>query len=155
MTSLRTLQFADLDAAVTDARQLLSDGYERHGKWSLGQICRHLSLVQDPSLDGYPWWMSAFAFLRPAMRRLLLPRLLSGDSPQGIPTSRVFVPPAEVDDAVAVEAFAHSVARFAAHSGRTYPHPAFGRLDRAKLEQLHAAHAAHHLRFLQKRSGAV
>ncbi len=28
------------------------------------------------------------------------------------------------------------------------PHPAFGRLPRERIEQIHTAHAAHHLRFL-------
>ncbi len=65
MSDLRELQFNNLEAAVDDARQLLATGYVRHGNWSLGQICRHLVLVQDPSVDGYPVWMSLFAPLRP------------------------------------------------------------------------------------------
>jgi len=71
MNNLRTLNFDDLQAAVHDAETLLSAGYERRGNWSLGQICQHLMLVQDPSVDGYPKWMSLFAFLRPLMRRWL------------------------------------------------------------------------------------
>ena len=147
--TLRTVRFQTLDQAVAEARSLLQSGYRQRGKWSLGQVCRHLCLVQDPSIDGYPAWMSLFAFLRPLMRRLLLGRILQGNSPRGIPTSPVFVPPANLDDAMEVEAFAASVARFQDHQGSFHPHPGFGRLDRKKLEEVHAAHAAHHLRFLE------
>ena len=149
MSELRNLQFNDLEAAVDDARQLLAGGYVCQGNWSLGQICRHLVLVQDPSVDGYPVWMSFFAPLRPLMRRLLLPKLLSGDSPRGIRTAPMFVPPGNLDDSAEMEAFAASVDRLVHYSGSFAPHPAFGRLPREKILEIHAAHAAHHLRHLR------
>lgn len=148
-SELRQLCFTDLDSAVAEAESLLASGYSPRGKWSLGQVCRHLRLVQDPSVDGYPRWMSLFAPLRPIMRRLLLARILRGDSPKGIPTSPVFAPPLGVDDATEVAALVASVARFQDHKGDYYPHPGFGRLDRQALAEVHAAHAAHHLRFLE------
>ena len=148
-SDLRKLQFANLQAASDEAQSLLQSGYDRCGNWSLAQICRHLRLVQDPSIDGYPRWMSLFAFLRPVMRRTLLPRLMQGNSPIGIPTSPVFVPPAELDDADEVLLFHRSVDRFKSHQGNYAAHPGFGRMDRDALETLHAAHAAHHLRFLK------
>lgn len=149
MEELRKLRFDDLDQAVQEAHSLLASGYRRHGNWSLGQICHHLILVQDPSVEGYPKWMSLFAFLRPVMRRTLLPKLLGGDSPRGIRTASMFVPPDDVTDAGEVDAFARSVARFHEHEGDYAPHPAFGRLPRHRIEEIHASHAAHHLRFLQ------
>lgn len=151
MKELHELRFDNLNEAVDDARVLLRTGYESHGRWTLGQICRHLVLVQDPSVDGYPTWMSLFAFLRPLMRRFLLPKVLGGDSPRGIPTASTFVPPTEVDDDSEVEAFAASVQRFYQHQGEYAPHPAFGRMPRECIEEIHAAHAAHHLRFLSPR----
>ncbi|WP_261340107.1 DUF1569 domain-containing protein [Rhodopirellula europaea] len=149
MSDLRTLQFEDLDDAVREARSLLHTSYVPCGNWSLGQICRHLTLVQNPSVDGYPAWMSLFAFLRPAMRKFLLPKLRRPDSPRGIRTSSMFVPPDETDDAEEVDAFARSVDRFRAHSGEYAPHPAFGRMSRSEIEEIHTLHAAHHLRFLK------
>ncbi|WP_145209152.1 DUF1569 domain-containing protein [Planctomycetes bacterium TBK1r] len=146
--ALRQLRFRTLDEAVDDAQRLLASGYQRHGNWTLGQICQHLRVVQDPSLDGYPFWMSLFAPLRPLVRRLLLPKILADDSPVGIKTSRIFVPAAEVDDAEEVSLFCESVGRLKAHKGAFYPHPGFGRLDAKMLERVHSAHAAHHLRFL-------
>jgi hypothetical protein len=74
---------SEVAGAGQEARRLLESGYERHGNGSLGQICRHLRLVQDPSIDGFPKWMGWFAFLRPLMRRFLLPKLLRGASPTG------------------------------------------------------------------------
>lgn len=148
MEQLRELHFDDLNAAVEEARSLLNSGYNRSGNWSLGQICRHLMLVQDPSVDGYPKWMSLFAFLRPLMRHFLLPKLLGGDSPRGIRTASTFMPPTDVDDAAEVEAFAESVKRFHQYRGEYAPHPAFGRMGRDQIEEIHSAHAAHHLRFL-------
>ncbi|TWT39296.1 DUF1569 domain-containing protein [Blastopirellula retiformator] len=148
MPQLRNLQFPNIAAAVDDARQLLAGGYVRHGNWSLGQICRHLVLVQDLSIDGCPAWMSVFAPLRPLMRWWLLPKLLSGDSPRGIRTAPMFVPPGDLDDAVEVEAFAASVERLLRHPGPYAPHPGFGRLPPEKILEIHAAHASHHLRHL-------
>jgi len=148
MPNLRTLRFADLDSAVDDARALLNFEYDRQGNWSLAQICRHLCLVQDPSIDGYPNWMSLFAFLRPAMRHWLLPKLLKGDSPRGIRTASTFMPSTDLDDAAEVEAFAQSVLRLNTYVGEFSSHPAFGRLSRERILEIHTSHAAHHLRFL-------
>lgn len=147
-SELRTLVFKDLNEAVKEARSLHRCGYTRRGKWSLGQICQHLRLVQDPSIEGYPRWMSLFAFLRPFMRWAFMGRILRGDSPTGVPTSSIFVPPSDLDDEKELELFAESVSRLIQHSGKFHPHPGFGRLDRDQLLAVHAAHAAHHLRFL-------
>ena len=152
MTDLRNLKFDDLAAAVEEADSLLQSGYEKHGNWTLGQTCRHLCLVQDPSIDGYPKWISLFAFMRPLMRRFFLGRLMHGNSPRGIPTASIFVPPRDLDDQAEVAKFRDSVARFKSHQGEFAPHPAFGRMNRNDLEGIHAAHAAHHLRFLHSHS---
>ena len=152
MQPLRELTFESLDAAAGEARNLLESGYEQRGQWTLGQICRHLCLVQDPSVDGYPKWFSLFAFLRPVMRRFLLPKLHNGNPPRGIPTAPNFVPAGDLEDAAEVERFMASVKRFQEYTGNYAPHPAFGRMDPASLERLHASHAAHHLRFLQPKS---
>ena len=151
MKELRELHFDNLDAAVNDARVLHDGGYDALGNWTLGQICRHLRLVQDPSVNGYPKWMSMFAFVRPAMRWWLLPKLLSGDSPRGIRTTSTFVPPADLNDAEELEAFTASVSRLQRHDGPFAPHPAFGRQPRERILEIHTAHAAHHLRFLLPR----
>ncbi len=84
------------------------------------------------------------------MRQWLLPKLLRDDPPRGIQTASSFVPPAELEDTPEVQEFASSVARLKRHSGDFAPHPAFGKLPREQILKIHAAHAAHHLRFLQE-----
>lgn len=148
---LRKLRFDGLTDAAAEAEQLLVTGYTSQGNWTLGQCCRHLRLVQDPSIDGYPSWMRFFAFLRPIMRRVLLPKALSPDPPTGIKTLGNFEPGSVDEDSNEVAMFRKSVERFLDHKGDLHPHPAFGRMDHSQLETLHAAHAAHHLRFLQPR----
>lgn len=144
----RQITFKDLDAAVCECKRLSDLGYRKMGNWSLGQICRHLRLNLEASLDGYPKWMSLFAPLRPIMRKFLLPRLLRGDSPTGIRTASIYVPPDNLDDQSELSAYIESAQRFQTYTGNFYAHPGFGLLDRQLLEHFHAAHAAHHLSFL-------
>lgn len=145
---LRKLSFHQLEDAVQEAEHLLAVGYRRHGQWSLGQICRHCRDVQEISLRGFPQWISMFAWIRPVLRRTLLPRIMRGASPIGLPTAPWLVPRTEVDDREEVLAFAESVQRLRDHEGDYYPHPGFGQLGRDGLLNLYTAHAAHHLRFL-------
>ena len=144
----RQLVFKGLEEAVTECQALLDSGYQRGGNWTLAQACRHLRLTQDASINGYPPWMSLFAPVRPLIRWLLLPRLLRGDSPAGIRTAAIFLPPEDMQDQVELNEFTKSVERFQQHTGYLYPHPGFGKLERSQLEEIHAAHAAHHLGFL-------
>lgn len=142
------LRLTDLDSAIREIEFIAVTGYEMHGNWTLAQICRHLRLTQDASIDGYPGWMSLFMPLRPIIRGLLLKKLLKGDSKAGFPTSSDYVPEGDLEDQSEVEAYKTSVKRFRDHEGKFYPHPGFGISDRETLEQLHAAHAGHHLGFL-------
>lgn len=144
----RKLEFATLDDAVNEAHQLLRSGYQRAGNWSLAQACRHLRLTFDASIDGYPWWMSVAWPLRPIIRWLMLDRILRGDSPTGLKTAGMFVPPDNLEDREEFEAFSKSVERFKSHDGYLHPHPGFGKFKKEKLEQFHAAHSAHHFGFL-------
>ena len=147
---LRELALPDLDAAVAEARRLLDGGYVRRGSWSLGQICRHLTVSQRMTLEGAPWYLKAVVPLRPILRRKVLPRLLAGDFPTGVPAPGPFRPPAatDADDAAEVAAFAESVARCQACE-RFKPIPPFGRLSVADTLRFHTNHAAHHLRHLE------
>jgi hypothetical protein len=146
---LRELSFSQLEDAVQEAERLLDGGYRRYGQWSLGQICRHCREVQEMSLRGFPRWMLMFAWLRPVMRKTLLPRIMRGESPIGLPTAPWLVPRPDLDDREEVLAFVESAQRLRDHLGDYFPHPGFGQLGREGLLKLYTAHAAHHLRFLQ------
>jgi hypothetical protein len=54
MATRRSLSFDSLDAAVADAEKLLAGGYEKHGQWSLGQVCGHLANWLGYAMDGFP-----------------------------------------------------------------------------------------------------
>lgn len=144
----RKLRLERLEDAVNECERLLRDGYQRNGKWTLGQICYHLRTTQDASVNGFPKWMSFFAPIRPLFRALLLSRVLGGDSPSGLRTAAKFIPPTELSDRDEVDAFAMSVKQFRQHTGLLHAHPGFGRFDHDEYEKLHLAHAAHHLGFL-------
>ncbi|QDV57409.1 DUF1569 domain-containing protein [Rosistilla oblonga] len=149
--SRRKIHFENLSDAAAQCDQLLQSGYERNGNWSLAQICNHMRMTIDSSIDGYPKWMAIGKPLRPLLRWLMLPKLLRGDSPAGIKTASTFVPAEDLSDAEEVALFTESVRRFQTHTGYLHPHPGFGKFDHASLEQFHACHAAHHLGFLAAR----
>jgi hypothetical protein len=83
------------------------------------------------------------------MRKTLLPRIMRGESPIGLPTAPWLVPRPDLDDREEVLAFVESAQRLRDHLGDYFPHPGFGQLGREGLLNLYTAHAAHHLRFLQ------
>jgi hypothetical protein len=100
-------------------------------------------------MKGYPTWMTVLGYpLRPFLRKLMLPRLLSGNSPTGIRTAPMFVPQSDVDDTFEVTAFSQCVTDFLNDDGPLHPHPGFGKMSREEFNSFHAAHAAHHLSFL-------
>ncbi|QEG42307.1 DUF1569 domain-containing protein [Roseimaritima ulvae] len=147
--SRRELKLDHLDDCLRECRRLLQTGYERRGNWSLAQICAHVRLTIEASLDGYPSWMTTIGYpLRPLLRRFMLPRLLAGNSPSGVKTAGMFVPPADLDDAAEVDKFARCVERFRGHSREPHAHPGFGKMNLQEFGAFHAAHAAHHLSFL-------
>jgi len=99
-----------------------------------------------------PALFSLLAPLRPIVRRMLLQRVLTGDSPVGLRTAPPFVPQGDPTDAEEGEVYAQSVSRLVSYEGEFRPHPGFGRLDHDRMLELFAAHAAHHLRFLEPTS---
>ena len=148
MKERRKILFADLLQAKEECERLAAAGYTRVGNWSLGQICHHLRVAQDASVEGYPTWMLISLPLRPVLRWFMLDKLLRGDSPAGIRTAGIFVPPESSDEKVELEKFAASIERFRNHSGSLHSHPGFGRFTHEEFERFHAAHASHHLGFL-------
>ncbi|MEZ6097072.1 MAG: DUF1569 domain-containing protein [Pirellulaceae bacterium] len=149
----RNIQFARLDEVIDECHHLLQAGYRQNGNWTLGQICQHLRLTIEANIMGYPKWMTILGYpLRPILRRLLLPRLLGGQSPAGIRTAGMFVPLQTDGDREEVDALAACIDRFMGHDRKLHAHPGFGNMSHSEFEAFHAAHAAHHLSFLEPRS---
>ncbi|MEM9941482.1 MAG: DUF1569 domain-containing protein [Planctomycetota bacterium] len=149
----RDLELEGFDSVLGECRSLLGNGYQRAGNWSLGQICRHIRLTIEANMNGYPWWMTLLGFpLRPILKLLLLPRIMSGRSPAGLQTAPSLVPPDGLDDDQEFQAFESCVGSFVRHTGPLYPHPAFGKMSHEEFGKFHVAHCIHHLRFLIPKS---
>ena len=150
----RELQLADLDAVLNECRRLLETGYQRHGNWSLGQICNHLRLTIDANVQGYPTWMMLIGLpLRPLLRRWFLPKLMQGISPVGIRTAGRFVPAQDLSDAEEINLLETSIRQFR-NAESLHGHPGFGQMSKEDFEQFHLVHAVHHLRFLSTDAAA-
>ena len=146
----RELKLATLTEASGECERLLELGYTKSGNWSLAQICCHLRLTIERNIDGYPKWMTILGYpLRFFLRRLLLPRLLRGNSPTGIRTAGIFVPPDGLDDKEEFELLKKCVERFSKIDLPLHAHPGFGHMSHEEFDRFHAAHAAHHLSFLK------
>jgi hypothetical protein len=144
----RPLRLSDLDAVVREAEGLLTNGYTRGGRWSLGQNADHLAQAIERSLDGYPAmlpapvrWLARWLFLKKVLRHDALKRKV--DAPKWL------MPPDTVEDRVGVEHLKAAVARYKAHTGPVHPSPVFGKLTYEQCREVHVWHAEHHLSFLQ------
>lgn len=142
----RKLAFHNLNDVVADVEQLQRGGYRRLGQWSLGQICKHLGIFVQGSLDGFtqkvPWFIRLFGGF--ILRRMLKQRAM----PVGVKVPASFLPPPEVDETPEVAAFCELLRRFDAHRGPLQPSPLFGAMSKETWLDLHLIHAAHHLSFL-------
>ena len=107
-------------------------------------------------MNGYPGWMVLLGSpMRPILRRFVLPRLLEGNSVQGVRTAGMFVPPENLDDSSELERFENCVTEFKRSTSRLLGLPGFGKMPREQFKRFHAAHAAHaahHLSFLSNGS---
>ena len=159
-TCRRRLHFSSLAEAASDAREL-QDGYLRCGRWSLAQVCDHLSLFMTYSIEGFPGRRlpGPIGF---ALRTMLLNDwMMRRPMPSGMPAPDYLQPP-ETETAVvggtyeaATEADAEAAARFrdacllvTTHEDDWRPSPLFGKLSPERWRRVHLKHAEHHLGFL-------
>ena len=149
MAGRRELSYASLDEVMPDVECLLA-GYETAGRWSLGQICRHLAVALDRTartaelmrgrgLPGGPSPEQAAARDR---------FFAVGQVPEGMPLpSARLDPPPGLDDRAEAESLRAAVARLAATPGPFGPHPYLGPLADEDWARFHCVHCAHHLSF--------
>lgn len=149
----RTLKFDTLDAAVADAENLLAEGYDKTGQWSLGQCCGHLADWLGFAMDGFPRAPMPIRMMLWTARHTIGPAklkqyLANGDMGTGKPTMPQSVPAAGGDDAAGVAKLRETVDRANRFAGTPLPSPLFGPMDRDTWVKLNCVHAAHHLSFL-------
>ncbi len=149
----RTLHFETYADAIAEIERLQRDGYEQHGRWSLGQMCAHLSFYYRGSLNGFgfmlPW------IVRVLLGRRLLRRFLTRGMSYGMPTTRRSAPPTEVEDQAAAHESLELLHRLAAHDGPLHASPLAGAMTVDEWRRLHLVHTAHHLSLLTPREPAA
>jgi hypothetical protein len=140
----RSLHFASFDEIMPDVERLLT-GHRTVGRWSLGQICRHLAttmrrvidLPADTPIDPSQW-------VAPERKQAVLE---SGQLPEGIPAPPLAEPPSDLDPREEAEALRQALDYFRSSPGPVVPHRIFGPLSRDEWERLQLIHSAHHLSF--------
>jgi hypothetical protein len=143
----RALQFASLTDVMADVEGLRS-GYRAVGQWTLGQVCRHLSVALLGTLRNRP---QEGAPASPTPEQLAAREMVfqGGRFPEGapIPHDRL-VPPPGLDDQAEVEGLRGALDRYTSTPGEFGPHPRLGSITRDEWDRFHAVHCAHHLSFL-------
>ena len=146
MVNRRRLTFASLGDVVLEVERLLA-GHVTVGRWSLGQICDHLSRVFDAVVDGVPDYRPP-RLLRPlnwCLRRWFFGRT---GYPAGVITpSRNLLPEPGLDGRREYERLRVALGRFVVATGPFPAHPYLGPLTRSEWEEFHRRHCAHHLSF--------
>jgi hypothetical protein len=119
------------------------------GPWSLGQVLVHCAQSVEFSLTGYP---KARGWL---VRRVIGPRVMAGFLRRGAMTHDRAAPIpgapplGEPTLAEGIARLRSAIAAFDAHQGPLAPHFAYGEVDKASYEKLHAMHVADHLSVLR------
>jgi hypothetical protein len=141
----RALAFGSLDEVMPDVDHLLRAGYTTVGKWSLGQICRHLAVSMRRVVD-----LPASTPVDPTLRlsdEATQAVFASGTIPEGMAAPDPVLPPEGLDAATEAEGLRAAIAYYQASPGPVAPHRFFGPLNRDQWDRLQAVHCAHHLSF--------
>ena len=143
----RRIVFERVEEAAADIERLQRDGYEKLGQWSLSQICEHLAIFLNGTLDGFGW--SAPWIVRATIGRYFLRRILKkGGMSTGVRIPDKLRPgPSDGDDPATIERTKELFLRMGPAT-EVHPNPFFGRLTADQCRLLHRIHAAHHLSFL-------
>ncbi|HEY0008077.1 MAG TPA: DUF1569 domain-containing protein [Tepidisphaeraceae bacterium] len=150
-TKRRSLDLRTLAQLREEVASLQTRGYDKMGKWSLGEMAEHLALTMEKSIDGFDIHRPLlFKMLGPAVKWAVLKYRFI---PSGVPAPAVFLPAQlhSSGDAPSLERFRKTLDRYESFTGVLHSSPVFGTLTRAQWDQIHLIHAAHHLRYLQPR----
>jgi hypothetical protein len=143
----RQLHFHTVGDILADVERLNQGKIKALGNWSSGQVLRHLTLVMNGSIDGFPFRLSWPLRL---MGRLFRNRVLTKGMTPGYqlngPAAEAFLPPATTWEE-GLQAYRQAIHRQQTETKRE-PSPFFGAMTREQWEQLHCRHAELHLSFL-------
>ena len=143
----RTLRFANLTDAINDAEQLVSRGHRTVGRWTLAQICNHLSSSIGYTTDGYPGKSAPWIVRQTVGRAVRAVMLSTGRIMEGAPLPATYRPAVTLDASAAVAELRNAIERFGSSQSDCKPHPFLGLMSRQTWERFHCIHSAHHLSF--------
>jgi hypothetical protein len=150
----RTLRYHDYDEVLADADALLAKGYERAGNWSLGQICDHLAVTMEKSLDGFPSLM--LWPVRVVARWFVLKKVLRHEPfRRRVAAPAYLLPPDSDGDWAGLERLRAVITRLKGQVEEMQPSPVFGRLSPEQWREVHLWHCEHHFSFLRPTPGSV
>jgi hypothetical protein len=149
-----------------EARQLRTSSALRGRAWSLAQVCEHLALAIQRTVDA-PAPVDAallpkfyWVHIGPARRlqRRLIKHVMfwSGRIPAGVPAPDFAQPSpsTDLDSAIQLlDSTAHAFDRKHARADATWnDHPLLGPMTGAEWRRFHEVHAQHHFRFMKPTS---
>jgi len=149
MVGGRDLTFEGLDEVMPDVDRLL-DGHATVGRWTLGQILRHLSTTIRLTIpaDGTPPRPTRTP--PPSPRGSLIRRrfFAAGRFPAGVEIPLpVLDPPPGLDDRAEAASLGEAIEGLGRAEGAFPAHPMLGPLSKAEWTSFHRMHCAHHLAF--------
>ncbi|MBI1247844.1 DUF1569 domain-containing protein [bacterium] len=147
--SRRELHLETFEDVLKEARSLSRVGYHRVAKWSLGQICDHVSMFMNASLDGFPPAPFYASLIRPFARMMYLSKMLRNERmPAKLPTLKTLTPDEWAADDVAMPRLEAAIARVQDPNAQFVASPIFGELTDEQWRKVHLWHCQHHLEFL-------
>ena len=143
----RKLHFSNNDDIRADIENLLANGFETRGNWTLAQILEHMARAIDASFDGFDFTVPWFArtFIGPLMKKKFISETMPAGYKFKQPTN--IVPPTDTDQEQALDNYLAALERLEG-AAPTQKHPFVGKLNHEQWKQLTLRHAELHLGFV-------
>ena len=141
----RRLVFHRIDDVMQDVDRLLPN-HRTVGRWTLGQICQHLSCSLLYTVNGFPDPPAPWLLQATLGRLARWSMLYNGFIPEGLPVPARYRPVHGLDDHAEAEKLRLAIADFN-NCAEPGGHPLVGRMTVAEWHRFHCIHCAHHLSF--------
>jgi len=143
----RPLRFARLRDVPPDVEQLLACNHRTLGRWTLAQICNHLSESIRYSLEGFPGRHAPWPIRLTIGKAIGALMLTTGRIKEGVPLTAAYQPDKTLDAAEQLAILRAVIDRFESASEFKL-HPLIGRMSREQWQRFHCIHCGHHLSFV-------
>lgn len=143
------------------AQRLAADGAVHGRAWTLAQVCEHLALAMEGTLQDPPPGSPSPATWLTRVRRFFMRNalLLSGRFPQGVKAPDFVAPTSSPALDAAIARLTHAIDKFELKltrpDARWVAHPLLGRMSGGQWRRFHWIHAAHHFAVIESTRGAA